>query len=95
MTSKDADNTGLTTLPPNESCRALRDMCFLATAYSANLGGTGSLTGTGPNLVIKGVLARLLTFASTYKLQSLHHPRPMRKVPVIKNILFATFHFYC
>nr|XP_045621719.1 solute carrier family 13 member 5-like [Procambarus clarkii] len=56
MTSKDADNTGLTTLPPNESCRALRDMCFLATAYSANLGGTGSLTGTGPNLVIKGVL---------------------------------------
>ncbi|XP_045621415.2 LOW QUALITY PROTEIN: Na(+)/citrate cotransporter [Procambarus clarkii] len=57
MTSKDADNTGLTTLPPNESCRALRDMCFLATAYSANLGGTGSLTGTGPNLVIKGVLA--------------------------------------
>ncbi|KAK8750246.1 hypothetical protein OTU49_017519 [Cherax quadricarinatus] len=50
-------NTGLTTIPPNKSCQALRDMCFLAIAYSANLGGTGSLTGTGPNLVMKGVLA--------------------------------------
>ncbi|XP_068207432.1 solute carrier family 13 member 2-like [Palaemon carinicauda] len=36
--------------------RALRDMCFLATAYSANIGGTGSLTGTGPNMVLKSVL---------------------------------------
>nr|XP_045591459.1 solute carrier family 13 member 5-like [Procambarus clarkii] len=54
---KDLDHSGLTTVPPNESCRALRDMCFLATAYSANLGGTGSLTGSAPNLVIKSVLA--------------------------------------
>ncbi|XP_042233364.1 solute carrier family 13 member 5-like isoform X2 [Homarus americanus] len=54
---KPEGHTGLTTIPPNEECRALRDMCFLATAYSANLGGTGSLTGTGPNLVVKGVLA--------------------------------------
>lgn len=50
---------GVTTPPPDGTARALRDMCFLATAYSANIGGTGSLTGTGPNLVIKGVLARL------------------------------------
>ncbi|KAG7178041.1 Solute carrier family 13 member 2-like, partial [Homarus americanus] len=55
---KPEGHTGLTPIPPNEECRALRDMCFLATAYSANLGGTGSLTGTGPNLVVKGVLAR-------------------------------------
>ncbi|XP_042233566.1 solute carrier family 13 member 5-like isoform X2 [Homarus americanus] len=54
---KPEGHTGLTPIPPNEECRALRDMCFLATAYSANLGGTGSLTGTGPNLVVKGVLA--------------------------------------
>ncbi|XP_050692843.1 solute carrier family 13 member 2-like isoform X2 [Eriocheir sinensis] len=49
--------TGVTTTPPDSTSRALRDMCFLATAYSANIGGTGSLTGTGPNLVVKGVLA--------------------------------------
>ncbi|KAK8378288.1 hypothetical protein O3P69_011052 [Scylla paramamosain] len=48
---------GMTVTPPDETCRALRDMCFLATAYSANVGGTGSLTGTGPNLIVKGVLA--------------------------------------
>ncbi|XP_064081993.1 solute carrier family 13 member 2-like [Macrobrachium nipponense] len=35
---------------------ALRDMCLMATAYSANIGGTGSLTGTGPNMVVKSVL---------------------------------------
>ncbi|XP_064082052.1 Na(+)/citrate cotransporter-like isoform X5 [Macrobrachium nipponense] len=50
-------STSLTATPPDEECRALRDMCFLATAYAANIGGTGSLTGTGPNLVVKGVLA--------------------------------------
>ncbi|KAK3863944.1 hypothetical protein Pcinc_030326 [Petrolisthes cinctipes] len=50
-------STGLSKTPPNEQCRALRDMCYLATAYAANLGGTGSITGTGPNLVVKGVLA--------------------------------------
>lgn len=42
--------------PPNEECRRLRDMCYLATAYAANLGGTGAITGTGPNLVVKGVM---------------------------------------
>ncbi|XP_063586145.1 Na(+)/citrate cotransporter-like isoform X2 [Penaeus indicus] len=47
----------LTSTPPDEECRAFKDMCFLALAYSANLGGTGSLTGTGPNLVTKAVLS--------------------------------------
>ncbi|XP_071533695.1 Na(+)/citrate cotransporter isoform X6 [Panulirus ornatus] len=58
---KPDEHKGLTSIPPNESCRILRDMCFLAVAYSANLGGTGSLTGTGPNLVVKAVLASAYT----------------------------------
>lgn len=53
----------LTATPPDEECRAFKDMCFLALAYSANLGGTGSLTGTGPNLVTKAVLSRSLSVA--------------------------------
>ena len=50
--------TSLTATPPNARCRAFRDMFFLATAYGANLGGTGSITGTGTNLVLKGMLRR-------------------------------------
>ncbi|XP_042889596.1 solute carrier family 13 member 5-like isoform X6 [Penaeus japonicus] len=53
----DDNENSLTATPPDEECRAFKDMCFLALAYSANLGGTGSLTGTGPNLVTKAVLS--------------------------------------
>ena len=44
--------------PPDKESQALSTMCFLATAYGANLGGTGFPTGTGPNLVLWGVLQR-------------------------------------
>ncbi|RXG56915.1 hypothetical protein Avbf_14370 [Armadillidium vulgare] len=37
--------------PPDKESQALSTMLFLATAYSANLGGTAFPTGTGPNLV--------------------------------------------
>ena len=61
------DNTvsvnGDGTKPPQESeipsnRQALRDMYFLAVAYSSNVGGTGSLVGTGPNLIVKSELER-------------------------------------
>lgn len=63
-------------LPPSadsepESCqKLLRSTMLLSVAYAANIGGTGSLVGTGPNLVLKGLMDDLfpdsteLTFAT-------------------------------
>ncbi|XP_076048805.1 Na(+)/citrate cotransporter-like [Oratosquilla oratoria] len=50
----ESDTEALTCLDTEQS--KLRDMCFLAVAYAANIGGTGTLTGTNPNLVLKGYL---------------------------------------
>ncbi|RXG51843.1 Solute carrier family 13 member 2, partial [Armadillidium vulgare] len=41
--------------PPDKESQALSTMLFLATAYSANIGGTAFPTGTGPNLVFWGL----------------------------------------
>ena len=53
-----------------ENRRKIKVMIYLSIAYAANTGGTGTLTGTGPNLVLKGIVGTLfgnstpLNFAS-------------------------------
>ncbi len=38
----------------------MRKCVFLSVAYSANLGGTGTVIGTGPNLILMGLLKEYL-----------------------------------
>lgn len=42
-----------------EKDRSVRLMIYLSVAYAANNGGVGTLTGTGPNLVLKGMISTL------------------------------------
>ena len=56
---------------PTESqirTKKIRHMVFLSVAYSANCGGTGTLTGTGSDLIMKGTLSEInenpINFAS-------------------------------
>lgn len=37
-------------------CRKLRHGILLGIAYAANIGGTGSLIGTAPNIVMFGIV---------------------------------------
>eukprot|EP00093_Oithona_nana_P012600 12600.XXX_550263_555416_1 [CDS] Oithona nana genome sequencing. len=67
------------------SCNNLRHMIFLSIAYAANTGGTGTLTGTGSNLILKGALDEYgsdnpVNFASWMQYAA---------VPMIINFLFC------
>ncbi|XP_023231014.1 solute carrier family 13 member 5-like [Centruroides sculpturatus] len=54
----------------DKTFKRMRIALMLSICYAANCGGTGSLTGTGPNLVMKGMLeekfpqSREITFAT-------------------------------
>ncbi|CAN7985143.1 unnamed protein product [Ixodes pacificus] len=55
---------------PEEVVVGIKKVMLLAVAYATNIGGTGTMIGSGPNLILKGVFerqfpdARELTFTS-------------------------------
>lgn len=53
-----AHPTSGTTVSPH-LFRRMRIGLFLSVSYAANMGGTGALNGTAPNLVLKGVLEQV------------------------------------
>ena len=60
LRSSDTNSEALASAPSaDKRFNRLAKCLMLGVAYSANIGGTGTLTGTGPNIVLAG-LARLV-----------------------------------
>ncbi|XP_076333226.1 Na(+)/citrate cotransporter-like [Tachypleus tridentatus] len=69
--TKDSDhNSAESRRNTEEDINILRKALFLSVAYSANIGGTATQIGTGPNLVMKGLMEEMfpesteITFAT-------------------------------
>lgn len=52
--STEGENSSENQVPPSKETLSLDKMMLLSVCWSANLGGIGMLTGTTPNLVLKG-----------------------------------------
>ena len=44
--------------PPSRTLQKMSKVLMLGVAYSANIGGTATLTGTGPNIILSGLSVR-------------------------------------
>ncbi|GIX69283.1 hypothetical protein CEXT_205651 [Caerostris extrusa] len=69
----------------------LKRAMLLSAAYSANIGGTGTLTGTGPNLVIKSVTEKLFPESNDLTFDKWM----MYNVPVMLFCVFIAWAYLC
>ncbi|XP_076346177.1 Na(+)/citrate cotransporter-like isoform X2 [Tachypleus tridentatus] len=74
----------------------LRVALLLSVAYAANCGGTGTLTGTGPNLVLKGLYESYFPHAKDVTYGSwMAYNVPSMLLCVLIAWVFLQFFFFC